>query len=401
MLRRILNLAPEGAVAAAPAAAPAAPAPADTAAPLAGSSGEDIFAELDAMDKPAKPAAAEPAKPADKKPDDKPALEPAKPADKPLDKNEPKAIKEMREALKRKDARETELSSKIADYERKIADYDKRGKDATALLERQATLEKQLEERQAEIRALKQEASPEFKEKYDKPFNQAADFAKQIVTGLEVVTKAANGDTGTRAATWDDFAGIYHLAKSSMGKATTAAKELFGDSSQTVLNHINELHRLDYVRNQALVEEKAKAKERSESEIAESSKQREWAASTWRQINTDLAEKSPEVFQPDPKDKQRAELFTKSLALVDSRHNGTALTPIQRVTLDAQVRLRASAFPVLKYDLNKANDRIAELEAKLAELNDNDPGKTQRAGGESTNTPTKKGFADELKELKL
>ena len=402
MLRRILNLAPEGVVAA-PVTAPVADKTSDApAAPMAGNSGEDIFAELSDMEKPAKAIAPkEPESPdPNKKPDAKPP-EPQKPAD---DKGKPdKTIqtpKGLREYASRIESENKTLSAKLNELNAKVTDYEKRGKDTTALTERITTLEKHLEERQSEIRALKQEASPEFKEKYDKPFDQAAEFAKQIVSGLEVVTKQANGETATRAATWEDFGSLYHLAKSSMGKATAAAKELFGDSAQTVLNHINELHRLDYMRNKALAEEKSKAKERGDAEIAEANKRREWIASTWTKVNTDISEKNPDVFQPDPKDKQRADLFTKSLALVDSRHNGTSLTEAQRITLDANVRLRAAAFPVLRYDLNKAKEQIAELQAQIAELKDSDPGKTQRPGGDSTNTPAKKTFAEELKDLK-
>jgi hypothetical protein len=265
-----------------------------------------------------------------------------------------------------------------------------------------ATLEKQLEDRQAEIRAIKYEASQEFQDKYEKPFSVAATNAQKTIEDLEIPLRDNDGNvTGARKATWNDFIGIYRLSQDSMGAAVKAAVKVFGESSQVAIAELQTLNNLNRAKAQAITDGRAKAKERADAETAEENKAKEWTSSTWTRINTELAEKSPEVFQPDPKDKQRAELFTKSLSLVDSMHNGAALTPIQRIALDAQVRLRAAAFPVLRYDVNKLTEENAELKAKLAELNDNDPGKTQRAGGESINTPAKKSFADELKELKV
>lgn len=365
----------------------------------------DMFTELDQMARP--PAKEKPAAPpADKaklpdskeKPPEKPVEKPTEDPNAQPDLNTPKGLRKHAQRLEsdNKAARD-----QIKQLEEKIAAAEAKGKDTTALNDRLAALEKERDGYLAEIRALKQEASPEFQEKYEKPWKNAAEYAKQVVQSLEAYKVDEDGIVlETRQASWEnDFAPIYDLSRKSMSAAIKQAKATFGDAAPTVIGFIQDLHRKEHERNVALNEERENFKKKQDEEVANQSKQREWVESTWAKVNTELSDKNPEHFQPDPKDKQRAEIFTKSLQLVDSRHNGAALTPIQRINLDANVRLRAAAYPVLQYDNNKLKERVAELEEQLAGKQDGEPGSTQRP---TTGTPGKapeKSFSEALNEL--
>lgn len=412
-----LLLAPDSAAGAV--AAPPAPASAEAAPPTRPSGAApaaapekidnkpdaeaDIFSELDNLSKPAAPE--KPAKPAEKPADAKKPAEPEKPAEpaKPEEHNlnTPKGLRIHADKLK---AENNTLREQIKSFERRIQEGEAKGKDMSALTERVASLEKEREAIQAELAGYKQEASPEFVAKYHKPFDDAAEYAKTQVSAMEVVAKVdeEGNPVEMRQADWNkDFGAIYARAKTNPTEAMKMAKALFGDGFQFVMNHVAELQRLQYTRDKALAEEQANFKTRQQEQIANQQKQKEFVEKAWRDVNTDLAEKNPEYFQPDPQDKQRAEVFNKSLSLIDSRHNGKALTPIQHVTLDAQIRLRAAAYPVLQYDLAKAKARIAELEGIKADQEDSDPatGSTRRPATNAGGQSPEKGWKDSLNEL--
>lgn len=367
-----------------------------------------MFDELDSMTVPAPkkpaeppktpPAAATP-KPGEKPPEAKPDATAGAPATPPTAMT-PKALREF---ANRKEAEAKAASDRVAELERKLAEKERLGQDTTALTEKLAAAEKRQQEVEKQLYALNIGESPEFKSKYVQPFKDAADYAKEIVERLEVITARdeETGQTTTRQASWtEDFGPIYQLARQSISKATQQAKALFGDDYQTVMNHVQELHRMERLQAKAMQDHAANAETERQARIAESAKQREWIESTWTRINKDLSEKNPEIFQPDPKDTARAEIWNKSIALVEPAFTGAKnLSPLQKVTLDANVRLRAAAYPVLQYDLNKAKERIAELEAQLDETLGSKPGDTQRPGGDSTQAPPQKSFSEELASL--
>jgi hypothetical protein len=416
MLRKILNLAPEGAVAAPPAPATNTPSP----APAAPEPSNDLFddPDLKSLETPPKPELkTEPKKPDTKAPDTKvPDKKPdakapdVKPADKKPDAPTPDVkvepapesmgIKQLRQRGDKALADLKSSQEKITALEAKLADYDKKDKDSESVVKRVAELEKQLEERDKKLYALNVAESKDFQERYVAPYNSAAEDAKSAIERMDVQIKDADGNvTATRPASWEnDFAQVFHLNKSSVTKANAKAREIFGDDAPMVMNMVHSLYGLDKARVKALSDLQTNANANRDKEIAEGKARQEYFAKAWRDINTDLAEKNPEYFQPDPKDKQRAELFTKSLALVDARHNGKALTDVQQVTLDAQVRLRAAAFPVLKYDNAKLKDEIATLQAEIAELRRGPPGDTQHQTG-ATAPAAEKTVLEELDEV--
>lgn len=366
--------APDGGVALAPPpAAPAAPSKPATPIPA-----------------PAPSAPAAPASPAPEPPvsDDpfelpnKPASAPVKPADNkiaptPVDFDK-LAPKELRERVKQLNQEKETFSGEKARLESKIKELDSRGADTSALTTRLADIEKERDAALADLRAARQEASPEFKEKFDKPFNQAAERAKKQITELTVV---ANPETGeTRPATWADFAALYSLP---VGKAIEQAQALFGNAAQFVLQQREKLLDLDTARATALEEEKAQFKERGAKEISDQAVKREGIVKLWQETNKRLAENVGD-YKNDPTDTEASEARKHALSVFDESVKVTDDDSMQKkIIRDAHVRQRVGAYAVQKVLLSRQKEKIQKLEAQIAELKGVEPGNTQRPGGDA------------------
>lgn len=360
---------PSPAPAPAPAAAPPPPAPGPGAAPAA-EPDVNPFAELDAKfaaaDKPAQVTTGKP-KPADKAPGDttatpaaaKPA--PAKPAG---------AAPELRNELKRLQTELETRNKSYADLEAKIKDFEARGKDTQVLTERLSEMEKTIAEKDARIRALNKEEDPEFKKQYDAPFNDAAEDAREFVERLQV----DDGESGTRAANWDDFVKIWQTNKSSPQGAIAMAKELFGDASPMVIDHLMQLNRLDRARTKALQSERANAAERSKEEAAKAIQGREQINKTFQMVSKDL-ETNIEDYHDSPEDTEAIEARKQALAIYDAKPASLR----ERIVKDAHIRQRAAAFGPMKLKIIRLQAEIEALKAKVEE--DAVPGKTQRPSG--------------------
>ena len=360
-----------------PAAPPAAPPPGPAPAPP---SEPDPFAEVDALFKAAETPPAPPSAPPKGEPPK--GTPPAKPAAAPPT-APPKAPptpapKELRAEL---DRIKGELKTKTDSYaalEAKIADYERRGIDATALTERLATIEKQMEAKDAEIRALKHEASPEFKDKYDVPFNRLAARAQSVVEKIRAVSE----DGETRNATWADFGKLYSLDEYT---ATREARTLFGDEGAGIaMRYYNELHRLDDDRAQALLAEREHWKERETAEQAKRVTTQQQIDQLWQRTNQDLSERVEDYRDPAD-DKELADARAKAYAVYDAQPK----TLRERIVKDAHVRQRVAAFVPLKIRLARLAKERDDLQAELDGLKETgSPGhKPARPGGPSGAAP--------------
>lgn len=351
-------------------AAPAAPSPNPAPATPEPSQDEDPFAP------PPKPDAA-PAKP-DAKPDSKPAA--AAPAEIDIEKGSPK---ELRERLKQLKAENQSYPSKIKAMEDKIKFLESKGIDSTALTTRLAALEKERDAAHAELRAARQEASPEFKERYDKPFNMAAERAKKQISELTVV---ANADTGeTRPATWQDFAALYSLP---VGKAIEQATALFGPAANFVLQQREKLLDMAQARDAALEEERAQFKERSAKEIAEQALKREGVGKMWEETNKRLAE-TIDDYKPDATDAEASEARQHALSVFDAPINSANQDDFvkQKVLKDAHIRQRVGAYAVQKLQISRLKAEKEALQKQVDELKGTAPGGVQRPGGDVAAAP--------------
>lgn len=358
-----------------PAAPPPEPAPAPAPAPAAPPPEENPFAEIDAKikladaprpttkgkDQDAQPAVPPPAPAAQAKPAATPPGAKAEGSKAPAD---------LRKELERLKGELSQRNEAYSAMEKRIAEAERKGKDTSALTERLQTMEKEIEKRDAELRALKQEASPEFKKRFDQPFNEAAEFAKRTIEQLVVTTEDGN----TRQATWDDFAAIYSLP---LNKASAAARQMFGDDAQTVINHLNELHRLNYVRGKALEEERAQWKEKSAAEEANRVAAHQKMVEAWNKVNSDLAEKD-EDYHDSPEDKEAEALRKQAISIIDAPMKND----VERLIRNAHIRQRAAAFPVLKLKILRLQAELEKAKADLEKSKPVTPGKQKRPTSE-------------------
>ena len=368
----------------APPPSPTPPAPSET-----DSGGEDPFAAMDKRilsrresakqkeaEKTEEPKQDKPATDAAPAPDKKPALESAPAA--------------LRKALEKANAELKGLTDEKTSLMAKIEAAEAKGKDVTVLSEKLAKLEKDLEESRAEARQLKGEQSPEFKERYEKPFNQAADYAKNIVERMAVYDE--NGQPVGKAS-WDQhFIPLYHLHRDDPTAAIEKAETLFGKGAQIVLNHIQELDRRHRERDMAAVQEKEQYAERQKTMEAENVKRREGFKLAQEQAEKALSEKYPEWYSPTPDDKEGQELIAEGRKLVEMKPK----TFNEAVTLTARNRLNLIAFPWLADRYEKAKAELAALKEENAKLRGSGPGPSPKQGTSDASTP--KTWKDELRE---
>ena len=350
--------------------APAAPAPAaPTTSPApahSSESGDNPFAELESawskVETQPKPSTEKQPKPAAETPP-KPAAETHKPE--PTEKPKPfTAPKEMRDHISKLEGDIKTRDTEMSQLRGRLQELEGRAKEHGTLTERITAVEKERDDAMAQVRALRQEKSPEFIKQYDKPFKDAAEYAKSIIEDLTIV----NGEGQPRQAKWDDFSALYQLPAS---RANKAARELFGDDAQTVINHLQELHRLDYNRNQALKDEQENAKKRSAEDESKAIQQREQIQTKWVAVNKDLADN---IYHDDPEDKESAAVRSKALAIYDA----PAKTLNERIVKDAHIRHIVADRAVLKRSNQLLKGEIEELKKELEGFKNPQPGKGKR-----------------------
>ncbi len=307
---------------------------------------------------PAKSAATTP--PAAPKPA---AATPAPKADAVAPKPGTEGPKELRAELTRLQTELKTRDEKIAATEARIAEAEKRGKDTEAL---NAVLEqhkKELEQARGELRAFKKEASPEFIERYKKPFDQAADNAERV---LRTIPRA----DGTQADFKKDFSPLYYLAQENYVAAADKAAELFGErGGNRVMSMIDNLTEKNQVMETARAEEQKNWQERQKLEEGQRIQEAERAKANWAKINEDLAQ-SVEDYRDPVDDKEISAARAKGIELFDSQPR----TQQEAMVKGAHIRHRLGAFGAQQLTIQRQIAEIASLKEQLAAHQDNPPG---------------------------
>lgn len=364
---------------------------------------DDAFAEFDAtmpMGKPKeapkadKPEESEkPAEPeeANETADEPPAEEKPKKAEAAKDQPPAKAEaasgpKQLREQLEKVNKEAKSYKDRISALEATIKEHEAKGGEITSLSETLAAKDKTIAEITAELRAAKQEASPEFKEKWEKPFNQASAYAQHEIEQLTVIDSATDQP---RSATWDDFLGIYRLPK---GKGIEMAKGLFGDASGEVLQHVSKLKFLAYQYDNALAAEKGEWQERAKANEASQAQQQEAVKAMSAKAYQGLIEKHPDWFGEDPNDPDGNAILTKGRAIVAAQPKTVQESAIHR----ANVFHRAAAFSREQYRNEKLRGEVTALKQQIEELKGSKPGATKRTG--EAQAVESKGFFESMED---
>ena len=375
--RRLIQLAPDAPAkaAGAPPPPPPIPAPAAVPAPAAPSGGDNAFAEIDAAFTKAgdvePPAGTPPKEPTPPKPE--PAAAPAKPAaaaappspkpPEPKPGDVQRTPKELRAELERTKAEFETHKATTAQLEAKIKDYEAKGKDTDALRALVESRDKELETIRGEIRALKQEASPEFKAKYDVPFNLAAKYAENVMKGI-VKTDGAPADFDR------DFVPLYRMP---FNAALQRAEELFGDKlALAVMQQVQKLQELDFERREAFEEEKRGWADKQKQEDGLRVQQREQIKELTAKVRQELADSVPAYKDPVDDTAESAEsaaLRKKGYEIFDTEPKSLN----EALLKDEHARHRVAAFGPNQLTIKRQSETIAQLRAEIENLKGRQP----------------------------
>lgn len=282
-----------------------------------------------------------------------PKLEP-KPADAVKPTTEPQRTpKELRGELDRVKAEFHAHKATTATLEAKIKDYEKKGYDVTAMTARLEARDKDFEKLQGELRALKQEASPEFKAKYDVPFNRAAKYSENLIKG---VTRADG-----QAADFDkDFVPLYRMP---LNAAWQRAKELFGEeAAPAIMQQVGKLQELDFERREAFEEEKRGWAEKAKADEGLAIQNREKWNDAVKSVRTELPNTPENPLYRDPADdNELSALRQQGYQIFDAEPK----TPKEKLWKEEHQRQRVAAFGPMQLLLKRRDARIVELEAEL------------------------------------
>ena len=362
--------------------------------------------ELEALDipaerKPYKPKETKKEKEVDKQidPDDATKLEPEKPAEKaeeteekPTEQKPVKAAElrvayeKSKETLKAKDAEIAKLQTELKTAKAAPADDPEK----KVLLEKFEAAEKRRAELEKEITFVAYQKSPEFLDKYKKPYDE--EWTKAVSEIAELTIEAEDGTT--RTATANDLLTICNLP---LGEARKLAKQLFGDAADDVMSHRRKIRDLSDAQTKALKDAQVNSEERTKEQQTQSLQQQEKIRTLWADENKAWQEKFPRWFKPEDGDEEGNKLLAKGYEMADAAFSNQG-TPEERVKRHAELRNKAAAFPKLALRLKQARGRIKELETSLAAYEDSEPAAGE-GGKPRSITPTGSGMDEAFAEI--
>lgn len=388
---------PTPAAPAPPAASPKpqsdAPATVDTP-PIEQPAGEDAYAEIERMANEPKPQRKEAAKPAAPKPPEEGKV----PDEKPPEENEPgkepgrapPKASELRTAYDRLKKEHAALKAE-AETLKKAQKPNAEDPDKPKLLESLKERDARLKELQDEIKYLSYERSDEYKEKYQKPYEETASAA----TSRAIQLKVPNSETGvSRNLTDKEFWEIVRIGDDDA--ALSAAEALFGENSTRanfLIERRNEVISAYRRGEQAKEEYRKTSSEREKTELEKRLQQQQTSQAERTKINEQFKtlnqaaiDKYKEWFQPEEGDEVGNKLLAKGFEMADRAFSPNGMNPEKLVKLHSAVRNKAAGFDRLAYKAKSLKSRVAELEKELEEYKTSDPG---AAGGTGRQPPGK------------
>jgi hypothetical protein len=348
---------------AAPSPAPT-PTPAPTQAPAAAPKPSAPPQDFDDIPKPQP-------KPAPKQ-EAKPQAAPKQEAPK-----EPGSLKELRTNYETTKRERDEYAAKLKALEEARETGTKREVEK-AKAELSAEIEKhkkRAEEMETEVKYLDYTRSSEFKETYHTPLVAAWKAAIDDIRGAVITDE----DGTERPGTADD---IKALVGMSTIEAARKANDLFGAAGSEMMAHRRAILDRIGARDRALDEWRTKGSEREAQRQRETEEGHSKVVGMWESTMKDLTESNRELFGDDEADADGNELLKKADAIVRLAFTGEGLkeglTAEQRREMvtkaQANVAIRARAFGRERLRSIRLQEKVADLEAKLAEFKSSEPG---------------------------
>jgi hypothetical protein len=260
---------------------------------------------------------------------------------------------------------------------RKLVANEAARKAEIAEIEQIRTRNKELED---EIRYVNYEKSPEFEDKYHKPYLKAWNKAMAELGEINV----EDIETGeSRPMAPKDLLKLVNL---SLGEARTLADKLYGNLANDVMAHRNKVKEVWDARAEALAEARTQGAER-EKKMHDDFQSRVSAINsevteTWQKANEAAIkdEKYGPMFVPIEGDQDGNQRLAKGFELVDRAFKENPmdpkLSPEERASIvkrHTAVRYRAAAFGRLVAQLNKEKEDHAATKTELAQFKGSAP----------------------------
>lgn len=262
--------------------------------------------------------------------------------------------------------------------------------EAKASVERLTKAESRVKELEDHLRFIDYQNHPEFKEKYEKPYNDAWSRMMKRLSGVGVT----NADGTKRAVEVKD---ILELGQLPADVVIEQAEAKFGKLGPWVAERIEDLKQLSEAKIEALDKAKKEGSEKIQKDAADSQlKQKEineFLGSTWKKASEEIETHSKygKYFKPVEGDDEFNKRLQSGTELVDKAlsENPTDpnLTPQQRETIvkrHAAMRQRARAFGPMQLTIDRQAAEIERLTTELAQFKGSEPkveGQRQDANG--------------------
>lgn len=232
-------------------------------------------------------------------------------------------------------------------------------------------LRKRYEDVEKELRHANYTKSPEYKEKFEKPFNDALSDAYATIRELTVET-----DEGTRAATEKDFDNLLGLP---LSEAIKQAKEQFGHASDEVLSYRRKLNDIRRSAAKEVERYKTEGQKLEQERLVQQEKQRETINNVWKRVNEELPKKFSELFGEVEGDDDGNAKLKQGYAEVDKAHDPN-IGLEERIGRQAAIRHRAAAFTREVWRRKKAEQEILELRKTIEDYENSAPAKGDKDG---------------------
>ncbi len=341
--------------------------------------------------------------------------------DKPKD-DEPKTNPELRTAyaaLKDKVAKDEPKLKRLPELEAKIKELESRDETTTKATQQEIeSVKKRNTELEQHMRFVDYEKSTEYRDQFQKPYEDAWGSALRELKGLTMkIEDPKTGEEIVREVTQADIA---YFANLDPATRRTEINRLFPEDREEVKRHINNISTLAEKANAAREKAKGEAETHAKTQTEAQRQSQAQRAKLWKQTNESLATKYPKWFGKDEGDPEGNALFDKGKAFSDLVFSPTDLTP-ERIELlpqmfkeaiqsskpfsqEALVKLHAiAANKLANHDraitkLKAATARIAELEKSLKEYEDSGPD-TILPGARRNGAVEEQSDEDELRAL--
>jgi hypothetical protein len=318
----------------------------------------------------------------------------------------PKTPKALREAYDLSKKENASLQAKIQELAKAKEEGTKAevAKVQSELNVKIEQLQKKYEDNETRLRYVDYERSDEHIEKYQKPLDEAWSRAGTQLRGYN----AQLPDGTTRPFQGSD---LVELVTMEPGSAHEKAEQMFGSARGAyVMRYVEKIRDLNDAKNEAVEDWKKRGSEYQAEQTRTREETMQFAIKNYEGRQEQLRKDAPDLFDFNPEDSVGKE----AKEYVESREKLNALafrgiglkegvTPQERATIMSKAQAEvAAASRILPYHIvraNKAEERIKELEGKIAKLQGTEPGPGGKAsvnGGAKAAGP--KSFSDLIDE---